>query len=261
MWDYDVSASDMEKLLDGKIDKAGHYTREKLFGKILSGLPWYTIIQLIPVENIKEMLTDEVIGKLWPKSVQKQYEYVRKRLQEALPTEKILANKFSLLINQSIVYDDYIRYYIEDEGMTLKIEFVNDIAYRCGVPNLYQYGLIDTPLNILTNKLTAIVGRDEPKDVFDICVLAQHYSFNWPEVFGEAKNKAIINEIDVEQRIKSFPVHLFQKVDWHILPWDINLLTKAIQTIANDILLGSDNSLGGNKPAIEDATIINPHSN
>jgi len=182
-------------------------------------------------------------------------------LSEVKTIEKILANKFSLLINQSIVYDDYIRYYIEDEGMTLKIEFVNDIAYRCGVPNLYQYGLIDTPLNILTNKLTAIVGRDEPKDVFDICVLAQHYSFNWPEVFGEAKNKAIINEIDVEQRIKSFPVHLFQKVDWHILPWDINLLTKAIQTIANDILLGSDNSLGGNKPAIEDATIINPHSN
>jgi hypothetical protein len=86
MWDYDVSAGDMEKLLDGKIDKAGHYTREKLFGKILSGLPWYTIIQLIPVENIKEMLTDEVIGELWPKSVQKQYEYVRKRLQETLST-------------------------------------------------------------------------------------------------------------------------------------------------------------------------------
>jgi hypothetical protein len=61
------------------------------------------------------------------------------------------------------------------DGQTaLKIEFVNDIAYRCGVPNIYQYGFIDKPLNILTNKLTAIVGRDEPKDVFDICSLAQH---------------------------------------------------------------------------------------
>ena len=85
MWDYSVSASDMEKLLDGKIDKAGHYTREKLFAKMLIGLPWYTIIQLLPVENVKDMLTDEVIAVLWPKSVQKQYEYVRNRLQEALP--------------------------------------------------------------------------------------------------------------------------------------------------------------------------------
>lgn len=85
MWDYSVSASDMEKLLDGKIDKAGHYTREMLFTKMLTGLPWFTIIQLLPVENVREMLTDEVIAVLWPKSVQKQYEYVRKRLQEALP--------------------------------------------------------------------------------------------------------------------------------------------------------------------------------
>ena len=29
MWDYSISVSDMEELLDGKIDKAGHYTRDK----------------------------------------------------------------------------------------------------------------------------------------------------------------------------------------------------------------------------------------
>ncbi len=85
MWDYSISAGDMEKLLNGQIYYAGHYTKEKLFAKILSGLPWYTIIRIFPAMNIKEMLTDEVIGLLWPKSVQKQYEYVRKRLQEALP--------------------------------------------------------------------------------------------------------------------------------------------------------------------------------
>ena len=46
MWDYSIPVSDMEKLLDGKIDKAGHYTREKLFGKMLAGLPWFTVIRL-----------------------------------------------------------------------------------------------------------------------------------------------------------------------------------------------------------------------
>ena len=85
MWDYYIPVSDMEELLDGKIDKAGHYTREMLFAKMLRGLPWFTIIQLLPVESVKELLTDEVIGVLWPKSVQKKYEYVKKRLQEALP--------------------------------------------------------------------------------------------------------------------------------------------------------------------------------
>lgn len=85
MWDYSITAVEMEKLLDGKIDKAGHYTGEQLFAKMLTGLPWYTIIQLVPVEKVKEMLTDKVIGVLWPKSIRKKYEYVRKRLQEALP--------------------------------------------------------------------------------------------------------------------------------------------------------------------------------
>ena len=170
--------------------------------------------------------------------------------------EKVLVNKFSLLKHESIVYDDFVRYYIEDEEMVLKIEFVNDIAYRCVVPNIYQYGFIDIPFNLLTNKLTAIVGHDEPKDVFDIYSLAQHYMFNWLEVFDEAKNKAIINEIDVEKRINSFPAVLFQKVDWHILAVDPDDINTAIQTMANDFFLGSDNSLGANKPAIEDAIVL-----
>jgi len=135
---------------------------------------------------------------------------------------------------------------------------VNDIDYRCGVPNLYEFGFVDTPLNILTNKLTAIVGRDDPKDVFDIYALSKHYMFIWLEVFNEAKNKAIINVKDVEQRISSFPIILFQKVDWHILPFDIESVSISIKKIADDFLLGSDNSLGKNKPAIEKAMILNP---
>jgi len=174
--------------------------------------------------------------------------------------EKILVSKFSILKTQSIVYDDFVRYYIEDEERVLKIEFVNDIAYRCGVPNLYRYGFVDTPLNILTNKLTAIVGRDEPKDVFDIYAISQHYMFNWLKVFNEAKNKAIINEIDVEQRITSFPVILFSTVDWHIMPFDIEAVGKTITIIANDFFLGSDNSVGKNRPPIDNAVILKPQS-
>jgi hypothetical protein len=85
MWDYSISVPEMEDLLDGKIEKAGHYSRENLFVKILKGLSWYNVIQLMPAENVKKMLTDEVIEKLWPESVKKQYKYVRKRLQETLP--------------------------------------------------------------------------------------------------------------------------------------------------------------------------------
>jgi predicted nucleotidyltransferase component of viral defense system len=172
--------------------------------------------------------------------------------------ERVLLNKFSVLQQQSIVYDDFVRYYIEDEDRVLKIEFINDIAYRCGIPKNYTFGLIDTPLNILTNKLSALIGRDEPKDVFDIYALSKHYAFNWLEVFEETKNKVIINEIDVEKRITSFPTSLFQVVDWHIQPIDIETVSKDIKKIANDFFLGTENSFGKNKPAIEVAEVLNP---
>jgi hypothetical protein len=62
MWDYSIPVAETEKLLAGIIDKAGHYNREKLFVKILSGLPWFTVIQLLPVEQVKKCL-DEIIGR------------------------------------------------------------------------------------------------------------------------------------------------------------------------------------------------------
>ena len=85
MWDYSISTDDMEDLLAGKIDKAGHYSRENLFAKMLKGLPWYTLLQLLSPVNVKKLLTEEVIESLWPESVKTQYKYVKKRLQETLP--------------------------------------------------------------------------------------------------------------------------------------------------------------------------------
>jgi len=109
----------------------------------------------------------------------------------------------------------------------------------------------DTPLNILSNKLTAIIGRDEPKDIFDIIHLSLNYSFNWPDVFDHAKQKAVINELDVEQRLISFPVEWFENVNWLNTALDFNLYSKILRQIADDFLLGKQNSLGINQTPIE----------
>lgn len=167
--------------------------------------------------------------------------------------EKKLINDFSLLREQTVLYEDFVRYFINFEESVLKIEFVNDVQYRSGKPTNYKYGMIDTPLNILTNKLTAIVSRDEPKDIFDICSIARSYSFNWINIFEEAKKKVIINEIEVEQRIRIFPVTLFNYVDWLINPIDKVNFSRIISNITDDFILGKNNSLGVNKTPIEKA--------
>lgn len=64
---------------------------------------------------------------------------------------------------------------IRNEG-SLKLEFVNDVPAHVGtLRNHPVLGRLDSPENILANKLTALVDREEPKDLADVwgfcCVL------------------------------------------------------------------------------------------
>ncbi|MDZ7776796.1 MAG: hypothetical protein U5L09_14915 [Bacteroidales bacterium] len=147
---------------------------------------------------------------------------------------KSIRNYFDIQHQHSLFTDDYSRIFIEDESITLKIEFVNEVKYRAGKPVEYGYGLVDTPENILANKLSAIMGRDEPKDIFDIICLAENYSFSWEEMFYHTKNKALINEMDVEKRLCEFPVAWIKDMRWIKEPHDTETLKLHLTTIAND---------------------------
>lgn len=171
----------------------------------------------------------------------------------------VLNNKiksaFSVDIQQSLFSDDFTRFFITEKETSLKIELVNDVKYHVGDSKTYPFGKIDTPANILANKLTALVGRDEPKDVFDIICLSLNYSFNWQDIFFHAKEKAIINELDVEQRLVTFPVKWLTRVKWLNAPLDINLTQNYLHQIADDFFLGKNNSLGKDRTPIENASL------
>ncbi|RLD12315.1 MAG: hypothetical protein DRI44_01120 [Chlamydiae bacterium] len=167
-----------------------------------------------------------------------------------------LEDKFIVDKKMTLNYESFARFYINQNNTTLKIEFVNDIKYRSGQTNNIYFGKIDTPLNILSNKISTIVNRDEPKDIFDIVYLSLNYKFNWRTVFFETKEKNIINEIDVEKRINSFPISLFDKVDWFIRKPDCAIFSKHIKQIADDFITGSDNSICNTNIKIENAKVI-----
>ncbi len=53
--------------------------------------------------------------------------------------------------------------------ISLKIKFVNDVPFRVGRPWSHpDLGLLDTKENILANKISALLDRQEPKDLADI---------------------------------------------------------------------------------------------
>lgn len=166
---------------------------------------------------------------------------------------KEIAKSFHINMEISLITNDFARFYLEEEQADLKIEFVNEVDFRSGDPKKIYFGLIDTPLNILSNKLTALMSRDEPKDVFDMIHISLQYSFRWVDVFNDAKRKVLINEIDVEKRLVEFPAQAFQSVSVMDNDPDLSYYSVLLRQMSNDFLLGSANTLGIGKPSIEEA--------
>lgn len=80
MWDYHYPPEHCLAVLEGKREYAGHYDEKKLFRRLLESYRWFTIIQLLPLERINELLTDDVIASLRFESLKTRYEFIKKRL-------------------------------------------------------------------------------------------------------------------------------------------------------------------------------------
>ena len=129
------------------------------------------------------------------------------------------------------------------ENDYLKIDLINDVAEHFGsFRNDQILGKVDSWKNILSNKITALY-RLEAKDIVDIWFIAHAFSFNWMDIFNQAKTKEtgldIINIFDI---INSFPEELLDTVKW-INPVDKKYFMKDLKLIAKDIFEGSANSL------------------
>ena len=106
---------------------------------------------------------------------------------------------------------DFCRLKIDDY---LQVDFIHDRTAYYKDPVILENGYrIDNVENILSNKLTAIIGRDDPKDIFDIYLIAKFYSFDWSEIIQSAKIKSAFNLDDLIARLKSFPKKLLDRIN------------------------------------------------
>lgn len=122
--------------------------------------------------------------------------------------------KKALLENFKVISEveskDFTRFKIED---LLQVDFVNDIAYRYNEPIVNEKNyLLDNIENILSNKVTAVVGRDNPKDIFDIYLISKYYEINWNEILKSAHEKAGFSNEELVVRLKSFPKELLKEI-------------------------------------------------
>jgi hypothetical protein len=73
----------------------------------------------------------------------------------------------------------------------LKLEFINDVPFRVGQPWEHpRLGRLDTKENILANKVSALVDRQEPKDLADIFWLCCRDNLDLLTALKHASGKA-----------------------------------------------------------------------
>ncbi len=84
MWDYNYTAEEVDEVLLGRKSTLGHLTQESIVRRILETYSWFTVIRLIPPQELYPILNEDFKKNLRSKSLQKHYAFVRNRLQQAL---------------------------------------------------------------------------------------------------------------------------------------------------------------------------------
>lgn len=110
----------------------------------------------------------------------------------------------------------YVRAVLTRQDLTLKVEMVNDVSSRVGdVTDHPILGKLDSAENILANKLTALIGREEPRDLADIWGLCWRLGLSISNAITGAQTKSSgIYALDIARRLCSAT-----PADWEAVLW------------------------------------------
>ena len=135
---------------------------------------------------------------------------------------------------------DFVRIKIKD---ILKVDFINDRIYYYGRTVKSESGyILDNTMNMSANKLSAIVGRDEPKDIFDLFLLSTLSEFNWNTVSEISQKKELFEYDILEYRLKTFPLFLLDKLTVKDQSF-LSVVKSNYHLMVDDIIHGNNNSL------------------
>lgn len=125
-----------------------------------------------------------------------------------------ISSTWNFQINQR--EERYFRLNLEQNGINLKIEMINDVPVRVGTPLVHPVlGKLDTAENILANKITAVIDRSAPKDLADIWGICTKLNLSLDQALSNAQGKAAgVFPVDLARVLCSTTVS-----DWKLIRW------------------------------------------
>ena len=110
----------------------------------------------------------------------------------------------------------FARALVSEDDVTLKVELVNDVPAHVGEIRRHPVlGRIDSPENILANKLTALISREEPRDLADVWALCTRLGLSLQDAISGAMSKATgIYPPDLARRLCTATPKDWEQVLW-----------------------------------------------
>ena len=135
---------------------------------------------------------------------------------------QVIQNELSKTFNLSVgkKEEKFARFFIENDDLKLKMEFINDVPFYLGeIKSFGIFSRVDNILNILSNKITAISDRDEPKDFADILYIFNNLQptepINWESIFSSSSSKAAgIFPPLAAKKIEEFNIKSLSILNW-----------------------------------------------
>ncbi len=120
----------------------------------------------------------------------------------------------------------------------LKLELINDVPARVGdIVNHEFLGRLDSAENILANKITAAIDRQEPRDLADIWGVCRKMSLQLRPAIDVAHSKAAgIYPPDLARLLCSATEKDWRLVQW-IDPPDLTLYLNDLRTLGEALIL------------------------
>ncbi len=147
------------------------------------------------------------------------------------------------------VGEGYIRLEVEDGDVSLTVDFVNDVAFRVGSPQKIDGILVDNVANIMTNKISALIGRDELKDIVDVREICRTFKFDWGKVLDASLNKeASVDSEYIDYKLSNLARFLgnhpdfLESINWIRKP-DTNLFISDLMEIRDNAIALTENRL------------------
>lgn len=89
-WDVNYSPDELYDVFCGKNENDNsQISKERIYQRLMETFSWYKILEIVPREQLNEMLQDKIIEKIWYKGLRKRfYELQRILRAKTLSTSK-----------------------------------------------------------------------------------------------------------------------------------------------------------------------------